>query len=277
LSNSINAKRIGVHSSQRGYDVWGCYLSPVADSYGKQGLAPTHHRVAMCRLATDGSHLIMVDDWEARQPGYTRTLQVLRHVQAELGKLPWWDEATAAGSEAAAPADGASCRDSRGSGDAVVAASSGSSSSSRSSSSSSSSQRGPTAGADATQGGEQQRVRVMLLCGADLLATMAAPGVWMEPAALLREHGVVCVDRDGTELEQLLSGSGGSNVLSENREAIIVVRDPVPNAISSTRVRAELEAGRSAAYLAPDAVLRYARQHELYAGGTGGGSCGGGP
>jgi hypothetical protein len=61
---------------QRGYDVWGCYMSPVADAYGKKGLAPVAHRVEMCQLAAAGTHNVMVDAWEAGQPGYTRTLQV---------------------------------------------------------------------------------------------------------------------------------------------------------------------------------------------------------
>eukprot|EP00775_Hariotina_reticulata_P002006 gene2006-2328_t len=64
--------------AKRGVDVWGCYMSPVADAYGKQGLAPVADRVAMCQLATADTARVMVDDWEARQPGYTRTLQDTR-------------------------------------------------------------------------------------------------------------------------------------------------------------------------------------------------------
>jgi nicotinic acid mononucleotide adenylyltransferase len=65
-------------STQHGYDVWGCYMSPVADAYGKQSLAPARHRLAMARLAAENSPSIMVDAWEAAQPGYTCTLQVGR-------------------------------------------------------------------------------------------------------------------------------------------------------------------------------------------------------
>ena len=61
---------------QAGYDVWGCYLSPVNDAYGKPGLAPVKDRVAMCQLAAQDSDKIMVDAWEASQPGYTRTWKV---------------------------------------------------------------------------------------------------------------------------------------------------------------------------------------------------------
>jgi hypothetical protein len=60
-------------------------MSPVADDYGKQGLVPVVDRVAMCQLAAAETAQVMVDDWEARQPGYTRTLQV-----GAVGEdLPW--------------------------------------------------------------------------------------------------------------------------------------------------------------------------------------------
>lgn len=71
--------------SQRGYDVWGCYMSPVADAYGKEGLAPVRDRLQMCQLAAADTANVMVTNWEASQLGYTRTLQVrwtLNSVQA---------------------------------------------------------------------------------------------------------------------------------------------------------------------------------------------------
>lgn len=61
--------------AQRGYSVWGSYLSPVHDSYGKPGLAASCHRLAMSEAAAAASPSVMVDSWEARQAGYTRTLQ----------------------------------------------------------------------------------------------------------------------------------------------------------------------------------------------------------
>ncbi|EFJ52611.1 hypothetical protein VOLCADRAFT_55034 [Volvox carteri f. nagariensis] len=203
---------------RRGYDVWAAYLSPVADAYGKAGLAPAADRVAMCRLAAEaesasgqvydsaalGPHahahatrhhtmnLTMVYDWEARQPGYTRTLAVLRRPH-----LP--------------------------------------------------------------------PVRAMLLCGGDVLASMAVPGVWRDPDVILREHGVVCVAREGTDLEKLLSQPG--NVLHDYRERILVVYDRVGNSISSSKVREELAAGRPVRYLVPQSVLSYIYEKGLY--GTG--------
>ncbi len=59
-------------------------MSPVSDAYGKKGLVSGVHRLAMCRAAAAASPSVMVDAWEVQQEGYTRTLQVLRHVREEL-------------------------------------------------------------------------------------------------------------------------------------------------------------------------------------------------
>lgn len=105
-------------------------------------------------------------------------------------------------------------------------------------------------------------VRTMLLCGADVLESMAKPGVWHKPETLLQEHGVVCIARNGTDLEPLLSAPG--SMLSQHREHIVLVHDPVGNSLSSSKVRAEVAAGRPVRYLVPDGVLAYMQEHGLY-------------
>jgi nicotinamide mononucleotide adenylyltransferase len=102
----------------------------------------------------------------------------------------------------------------------------------------------------------------MLLCGADLLATMAEPGVWKNPDVILQEHGVVVVTREGSQVQEVLSTPG--TVLHQFRDKVLVVEEPVPNGISSTRVREAVAAGRSVKYLLPDSVFAYIRQHGLY-------------
>lgn len=60
--NAIN------HAMQaRGLCVWGGYVSPVHDAYGKPGLESARHRLAMCRAAFEEVDGVMVDDWEAWQ------------------------------------------------------------------------------------------------------------------------------------------------------------------------------------------------------------------
>ena len=95
----------------------------------------------------------------------------------------------------------------------------------------------------------------MLLCGADLLATIAEPGVWKNPGVILRDHGVVVVTRKGSEVQELLSTPG--TVVHQYRDQVLVVEEHVPNGISSTRVREALAAGRSVKYLLPDSVIVY--------------------
>jgi len=70
------------------FHVIGGYLSPVNDRYRKLGLASAKHRVAMCDQAVDDtSDWLMVDPWEARQPRYLPTAQVLDHFDHELNTV----------------------------------------------------------------------------------------------------------------------------------------------------------------------------------------------
>ena len=47
-------------------------------------------------------------------------------------------------------------------------------------------------------------VQVMLLCGADVLASLTVPGVWEAPDAILEGYGIACVVREGTDIEALM-------------------------------------------------------------------------
>ncbi|KAG7457061.1 hypothetical protein MATL_G00242550 [Megalops atlanticus] len=68
------------HMHQTGqFQVVGGIVSPVSDVYGKQGLAPARHRVAMARLALRSSDWITVDDWESQQADWTETVVTMRH------------------------------------------------------------------------------------------------------------------------------------------------------------------------------------------------------
>jgi nicotinic acid mononucleotide adenylyltransferase len=164
--------------------VVGGLLSPVGDGYGKAGLAPAPHRLVMCALAAEATRRratggggdegeasaaaaaaamppssdVCAHSWEATREGgraFTRTLDVLRHIEHELN-----DDSRAQDED------------------------------------------------DSGRGGpcvrRQPRVSVMLLGGTDLVDSMRRPGVWSEPEALLREHGVACVDRPSS-----FGGDGG--------------------------------------------------------------------
>uniref|UniRef100_A0A8C7IDE4 Nicotinamide/nicotinic acid mononucleotide adenylyltransferase 2 n=1 Tax=Oncorhynchus kisutch TaxID=8019 RepID=A0A8C7IDE4_ONCKI len=59
--------------------VIGGIISPVHDSYGKPGLVPSRHRLTMCQLAVQSSDWIRVDPWECYQDTWQTTCSVLEH------------------------------------------------------------------------------------------------------------------------------------------------------------------------------------------------------
>eukprot|EP00983_Pelagomonas_calceolata_P121194 1160778-Pelagomonas_calceolata.AAC.1 len=99
--------------------------------------------------------------------------------------------------------------------------------------------------------------RVMLLCGADVLASFTIPGVWEDPDTLLREHGVACIVREGTDMDALLQ----HELLKRHQDNIVIVPEPVPNFLSSTLVRKLVAEGRSVRYLVPNEVVDYLAKH----------------
>lgn len=75
-------------ATSEGFDVIGGYLSPVSDAYKKKGLAPAHHCIQMCELATENtSKWLMVDPWEAESPTYIHTARVLDHFDYEISHV----------------------------------------------------------------------------------------------------------------------------------------------------------------------------------------------
>ncbi|XP_026524931.1 nicotinamide/nicotinic acid mononucleotide adenylyltransferase 2 [Notechis scutatus] len=67
-----------LHKTGR-FIVIGGIVSPVHDSYGKQGLVSSRHRLAMCQLAVQSSDWIRVDPWECYQDTWQTTCSVLEH------------------------------------------------------------------------------------------------------------------------------------------------------------------------------------------------------
>ncbi|KAK4232595.1 nicotinamide mononucleotide adenylyl transferase [Podospora fimiseda] len=75
------------------FEVCAGYLSPVSDAYKKVGLAPGHHRVAMCSRSIEPSPWLMVDPFETvncnekGEPEYVPTAKVLRHFDHEINTV----------------------------------------------------------------------------------------------------------------------------------------------------------------------------------------------
>ncbi|XP_073102810.1 nicotinamide/nicotinic acid mononucleotide adenylyltransferase isoform X2 [Elaeis guineensis] len=82
----------------------------------------------------------------------------------------------------------------------------------------------------------EESLKIMLLCGSDLLESFSIPGFWKldQVRTICRDFGVVCVRREGKDIEKIISSN---EILNENMSNIISVDEIVPNQISATRVR----------------------------------------
>lgn len=109
----------------------------------------------------------------------------------------------------------------------------------------------------------RESLKVMLVCGSDLLESFGIPGFWIteQVMAICRDYGVVCIRREGQDVEKIISDN---NILNENKGNIIVVDDLVPNQISSTRVRECISRQLSVKYLMEDRVIDFIKRHHLY-------------
>ncbi|KAM0936612.1 putative nucleotidyltransferase [Dioscorea sansibarensis] len=106
-------------------------------------------------------------------------------------------------------------------------------------------------------------LKVMLLCGSDLLESFGIPGVWIpdQLRTICRDYGVICIRREGKDVNNLISNN---EILNENKSNIIAVDEIVPNQVSSTRVRECIRRGLSVKYLTTDEVIGYISEQKLY-------------
>ncbi|XP_040988746.1 nicotinamide/nicotinic acid mononucleotide adenylyltransferase isoform X2 [Juglans microcarpa x Juglans regia] len=109
----------------------------------------------------------------------------------------------------------------------------------------------------------RESLKVMLVCGSDLLHSFSIPGVWIpdQVRTICRDYGVVCIRREGQDVEKIISND---EILNEYRNNIKVVDELIPNQISSTRVRDCISRGLSIKYLSADEVIDYIRQNHLF-------------
>ncbi|KAL9441793.1 hypothetical protein AB3S75_020320 [Citrus x aurantiifolia] len=108
-----------------------------------------------------------------------------------------------------------------------------------------------------------ESLKVMLVCGSDLLESFAIPGFWMpeQVRTICRNFGVICIRREGQDVEKIISDN---EILDKNKGNIKLVDELVPNQISSTRIRDCISRGLSIKYLTEDKVIDYIRESRLY-------------
>ncbi|XP_073309344.1 nicotinamide/nicotinic acid mononucleotide adenylyltransferase-like isoform X2 [Primulina huaijiensis] len=78
-----------------------------------------------------------------------------------------------------------------------------------------------------------ESLKVMFLCGSDLLESFNVPGVWIreQVKTICRDFGLVCIRRDGQDVENIVLND---DILNEFKDNIKIVDEVVPNGISST-------------------------------------------
>ncbi|XP_057953173.1 nicotinamide/nicotinic acid mononucleotide adenylyltransferase isoform X2 [Malania oleifera] len=109
----------------------------------------------------------------------------------------------------------------------------------------------------------RESLKVMLLCGSDLLKSFGVPGAWFrdQVRTICRDYGVVCIRREGQDVEKIIADD---DILNECKSNIKIVDELVPNQISSSRVRECISRGLSVKYLTPDEVIDYITEQNLY-------------
>ncbi|XP_028309458.1 nicotinamide/nicotinic acid mononucleotide adenylyltransferase 1 isoform X2 [Gouania willdenowi] len=203
-------------------------ISPVGDGYKKKGLIEACHRVQMAKLATETSgNWITVDDWESLQPEWVETAKVVRHHHEKLITVDLNNDDV----------------------DTVKVSKKRRLEENSSKSSSHCSKR--------------DDLRLMLLCGADVLQSFGVPNLWKQEdiAEIVGDFGVVCITRGSTDPQKFIYES---DTLWKHRKNIHLVHEWVTNDISATHVRRALRRRQSVKYLMPDNVLSYIQKHELY-------------
>eukprot|EP01113_Clastostelium_recurvatum_P035105 TRINITY_DN4848_c1_g1_i2.p1 TRINITY_DN4848_c1_g1~~TRINITY_DN4848_c1_g1_i2.p1 ORF type:complete len:262 (-),score=35.78 TRINITY_DN4848_c1_g1_i2:37-708(-) len=110
--------------------------------------------------------------------------------------------------------------------------------------------------------GAQQRVQVMLVCGADLVGSFNIPDLWsVKDMQDLVTDGIIVIEREGQDIDALV---GANDAIRHLRPQLKVVAQDIVNNVSSTKVRQFFREGRSVKYLTSDRVIEYAQANKLY-------------
>uniref|UniRef100_H2YH94 Nicotinamide-nucleotide adenylyltransferase n=1 Tax=Ciona savignyi TaxID=51511 RepID=H2YH94_CIOSA len=106
-------------------------------------------------------------------------------------------------------------------------------------------------------------LKLMLLCGADLLESFTTPGLWLEKDIknIINDFGIVVITRPDYDPHALINNSA---VLQDSSSNIHLVEDWNQSGLSSTKLRRAIREGNSIRYLTPDPVIEYIDQHGLY-------------
>ncbi|XP_021538454.1 nicotinamide/nicotinic acid mononucleotide adenylyltransferase 2 isoform X2 [Mirounga angustirostris] len=246
-----------LHKTGR-FIVIGGIVSPVHDSYGKQGLVSSRHRLIMCQLAVQNSDWIRVDPWECYQDTWQTTCSVLEH-HRDLMKRVTGCILSNVNTPSMTPVVGQPQNETP---QPIYQNSNVSSK--------------PTADENANLGTvmryEEIELRILLLCGSDLLESFCIPGLWNEAdmEVIVGDFGIVVVPRDAADTDRIMNHS---SILRKYKNNIMVVKDDINHpmsVVSSTKSRLALQHGDGHVvdYLSQP-VIDYILKSQLYINASG--------
>uniref|UniRef100_A0A673J6E7 Nicotinamide-nucleotide adenylyltransferase n=1 Tax=Sinocyclocheilus rhinocerous TaxID=307959 RepID=A0A673J6E7_9TELE len=266
-----------LHKTGR-FIVIGGIISPVHDSYGKSGLVSSRHRLTMCQLAVQSSDWIRVDPWECYQDTWQTTCSVLEH-HRDLMKRVTGCILSNVNTPSTTPVIGQPQN-----GTSTIYQNTANKSLWGKMSESLGKiccvrphmERYTFVDENANLGTamryEEIELRILLLCGSDLLESFCIPGLWKESnmEVIVGDFGIVVVPRDGADTERIMNHS---SVLRKHKDNITVVKDEIDHpmsVVSSTKSRLALQHGDGHVvdYLSQP-VIDYILQSQLYINASG--------
>ncbi|XP_059731328.1 nicotinamide/nicotinic acid mononucleotide adenylyltransferase 2 isoform X1 [Bos indicus] len=273
-----------LHKTGR-FIVIGGIVSPVHDSYGKQGLVSSRHRLIMCQLAVQNSDWIRVDPWECYQDTWQTTCSVLEH-HRDLMKRVTGCILSNVNTPSMTPVIGQPRNET-----------------SQPIYQNNNAPSKPTAAKILGKVGEslsriccvrppverftfvdenanlgtvmryeEIELRILLLCGSDLLESFCIPGLWNEAdmEVIVGDFGIVVVPRDAADTDRIMNHS---SILRKYKNNIMVVKDDINHpmsVVSSTKSRLALQHGDGHVvdYLSQP-VIDYILKSQLYINASG--------
>lgn len=119
---------------------------------------------------------------------------------------------------------------------------------------------------------EEIELRILLLCGSDLLESFCIPGLWNEAdmEVIVGDFGIVVVPRDAADTDRIMNHS---SILRKYKNNIMVVKDDINHpmsVVSSTKSRLALQHGDGHVvdYLSQP-VIDYILKSQLYINASG--------
>ncbi|KFO26331.1 Nicotinamide mononucleotide adenylyltransferase 2 [Fukomys damarensis] len=273
-----------LHKTGR-FIVIGGIVSPVHDSYGKQGLVSSRHRLIMCQLAVQNSDWIRVDPWECYQDTWQTTCSVLEH-HRDLMKRVTGCILSNVNTPSMTPVIGQPqnetpqpiYQNSNVSTKPTAAKILGKvgESLSRICCVRPPVERFTFVDENANLGTvmryEEIELRILLLCGSDLLESFCIPGLWNEAdmEVIVGDFGIVVVPRDAADTDRIMNHS---SILRKYKNNIMVVKDDINHpmsVVSSTKSRLALQHGDGHVvdYLSQP-VIDYILKSQLYINASG--------